>query len=140
MITTTPLPQDPDLHELPQVAAAAYKKILLAETHAIHDKADENVALARVVGHILLELYTQRHTFGDLPFTRVAEDVILSPRHNGDVPHVDTVVFEVGQQSRDCLIRPRTFGCFPVLVVQHLNRLKSGPLLIHPLPTVRWKI
>jgi len=114
--TTTPLPHQPKLRRLPQVAGA-YRKILLAETHAIHDKADGNVVLARVVGHLLLELYARRHIFGDIPFMRVVEDVLSSPPHHGDVPYDDTVVFEVGQQYQDCLIRPRAFGRFPALVV-----------------------
>ena len=94
------------------MVAGAYRNVLLAEAHAIHNKADENVVLARAVGHLLLEFYAHRHIFGDFPFTRIAEDVISSPRCRGDVSHDEAVVFEVGQHYRDCLIRPRAFGCF----------------------------
>jgi len=141
MITTTPLPHDSlrEPHTPPQVAGA-YRKILLAETHALLDKADENVVLARVVGHLLLELYARRHIFGNLPFTRVAEDVASLPCYCEDAPHDDMDVFEVGRWYLDHLIRPSAFGRFPVFVVNISFVLKSGRQSSRPLPATRWKI
>ena len=118
--TTTPLPalkstQFPELHGRPQVVGA-HEKILRAEARAVHDEANGNVILARVVGYLLLELYARRHIFGDRPFVRVADDVMSSSQDRENIIHDDIVVFEVGQRYRDRLIRPRTFGCPPVLV------------------------
>jgi len=118
MSTKAPLPdlespqfQEPGLHESPKVVSA-YRMILHAEAEANAQKADEKVVLARVVGHLLLELCVRRHILGDQPYKRIV-DGLVSPTL--PIDNEDDLVFERGRQYRDGLIRGCALDQSPVL-------------------------
>ncbi|KAF9643997.1 hypothetical protein BDM02DRAFT_3122647 [Thelephora ganbajun] len=107
-ITKTSLPalesprfRESGLHKLPN-AVSMYERILQGEARAIQDEANENIMLARVVGHLVLELYARRGILGNRPCETIIDEVMRSPTGYGDG---DNVVFEVGRQYRDHLIR-----------------------------------
>ncbi|KAF9645735.1 hypothetical protein BDM02DRAFT_3262713 [Thelephora ganbajun] len=114
-MTMSPLPtlespqfRESGVCELPN-AASMYEKILRAEAQAVQDGANENVMLARVVGHLLLELHARRGILGNQPCETIIDEVIPSSTGHGDG---DNVVFEVGRQYRDHLIlRKSTEQC-----------------------------
>jgi hypothetical protein len=91
---------------------AAYSNILQAEDRALQDGADENVISARVVGHLLLELYARRGILGDQPYLSVIDEIVCSPQ-NCD----DDLIFELGKRYRDHLIRPCASDPFFAFVV-----------------------
>jgi len=102
MTTTSPLPKlnSDQLRELGLSqradAVGAYRRILKAESRA---RSEGEAMLARVLGHLLLELYARRKILGDQPFEKVSIEVTSSPQ--GD----DSPLFGIGQRYLDRLIR-----------------------------------
>ncbi|KAF9645778.1 hypothetical protein BDM02DRAFT_3189404 [Thelephora ganbajun] len=84
------------LRESPN-AASVYEKILQAEA-----RANENLMLARVVGHLFLELHARCDILGDRPCEAIIDEVMSPSTDHGDGGNV---VFEVGRRYRDHLIR-----------------------------------
>ena len=113
MSTASPLPtvgsprfRESGLGELAN-AISVYRRILEAEARAVQDGADENVISARVIGYLLLELYTRCPTLGDQAWSKVIQEVVSLSQDSEHDEH--DVVFMVGQRHRDHLIR----GCAP---------------------------
>ncbi|KAF9645780.1 hypothetical protein BDM02DRAFT_3119694 [Thelephora ganbajun] len=106
-MTTSPLPalesprfRESGLCELPN-AASVYEKILQAEAQAVQDGANENVVLARVIGHLFLELHARRDILGDRPYETIIDEVMSPSTDHGDGGNV---VFGVGRWYRNVLI------------------------------------
>jgi hypothetical protein len=90
----------------------AYSKILQAEDRAIQDGANKNVISARVVGHLILELYARRGILGDQPYLSVIDESLYLPQDRDN-----DLIFELGERYRDNLIRPCSSDPFSISVV-----------------------
>jgi hypothetical protein len=123
-MTTPPLPtlestqfQEPELNEWPK-PVSAYEKILRAEVRVLQDETNESIVSARVVGYLLLELYARRDILGERPYAKVIDEVVPAPQDRGyDKLGDNVLIFELGQQYRDHLIRACTFNYSSVFVV-----------------------
>jgi hypothetical protein len=116
-----PLPtlESPQFQELEPPAPAytkslqlAYSNILQAEDRALQDGANENVISARVIGHLILELYARRGILGDQPYLSVIDEIVCSPQD-----HDNDLIFELGGRYRDHLIHSCASDLFSVSVV-----------------------
>jgi hypothetical protein len=103
---------EPPIPAYAKALQAAYSNILQAEDRALQDGADENVISARVVGHLLLELYARRGILGDQSYLSVIDEIVCSPQDRDD-----DLIFELGKRYRDHLIRPCASDPFFAFVV-----------------------
>jgi len=126
MLVESPLPaleslQNPGLQKPPNIVSA-YRMILHAEATANAQMDKGKVILARVAGHLLLELCSQRCILGDRPYERIIEELTRPDR---PIDSYDDLVFIIGRRYRDGLIRGCAFDYSPVLFHNSVV-LKSG--------------
>ena len=113
MIAVSPLPtfDSRRVHGLNSDLLHAYGIIIRAERFAIRQQWQENVISARVAGYLLLEFDARSEILGEQPCASIVEEVTSQHQVSGQKER--DVVFEVGRQYRNKLLRACAFDYLP---------------------------
>ena len=89
----------------------AYDLVLEAEKHARHERNDDKIVSARVVGYLLIELFARSKILPKDSYRCVAEEITSEPREQGGGPFA--LIFEIGKRYRDRFLRLCASLSFP---------------------------